>query len=183
MTKLKSFVSRRRLIGASLMIPVLVLAIWQVSTRSTSAQGGGGFESAIFTVSPRTGTFTTSTSPGSTFQFIGDITFVNERGESLPGDDGTLGTFYRSGVVQSDGTLFVNDIYVLRSSNAYITASGFLKAVSAIEGADLLVVTGGVGTFRSATGEAQLTTTGANGQFTVRLEDTLRRLGQFGGQH
>jgi hypothetical protein len=162
------------------MIPLLVLAIWHFNTGSTSAQGG--FESAIFTVSPRTGTFLTSTSPGSTFQFIGDITLVNARGQSLPGDDGSKGTFYRTGVVLADGNSLVTDVYVLRTSNSYITATGILKSavVSAIENADLLAVTGGVGTFRSVVGEAQITTTDATtGKFTVRIEEGLRRFGQF----
>jgi hypothetical protein len=181
MTKVKSLVSRRRLIGASLMIPLVALAIWHFNTRSTSAQGG--FESAIFTVSPKAGkTFLTSTTPGTTFQVEGDITLVNERGQSLPGDDGSTGQFYRTGVVLDSGFSLVTDVYVPRSSNAYITASGILKGavVGAIEKADLLSVTGGVGTFRSVTGEAQLITTdAATGKFTVRIEEGLRRLGQF----
>ena len=184
MTKVKSLVSRRRLIGASLMIPLMALAIWHFNTQTTSAQGG--FESAIFTVTPRDPAkpfVTTSTAVGSTLTFVGDITLVNARGQSLPGNDGSKGTFYRSAVVMDlEGTLLVTDVYILRTSNAYITATGFLKpaAVAAIEGADLLAVTGGVGTFRSVTGEAQLTTTdAASGKFTVRIEEGLRRLGQF----
>lgn len=185
MTKVKSLVSRRRLIGASLMISLLVLAIGHFNTRSTSAQGG--FESAIFTVTPRDPAkpfvVTAGAAVGSTLTFVGDITLVNARGQSLPGNDGSKGTFYRSAVVvDSDGTLLVTDVYILRTSNSYITATGFLKpaAVGAIEAADLLAVTGGVGTFRSVTGEAQLTTTdAASGKFTVRIEEGLRRLGQF----
>lgn len=186
MTKVKSLVSRRRLIGASLMIPLVALAIWQFNTRSTSAQGG--FESAVFTVSPKAGkTFIpTATTPGASFQLEGDITLVNERGQSLPGDDGSTGQFYRTGVILDSGFSLVTDVYVLRSSNGYITASGIIKGavVGAIEKADLLAVTGGIGTFRSAEGEAQVTTTDATtGKFTVRLEDTLRRFGEFSNSH
>lgn len=182
MTKVKSLVSRRRLIGASLMISLLVLAIGHFNTRSTSAQGG--FESAIFTVSPKAGqTFVpTSAVPGTTFQIEGDITLVNERGQSLPGDDGSTGQFYRTGTIMASGFSLVTDVYVLRTSNGYITATGIIKGavVGAIEQSDLLAVTGGVGTFRSVSGEAQVKTTDAtSGKFTVRLEEGLRRLGQF----
>lgn len=179
MTKVKSLVSRTRLIGASLLIPLLVLAIWSVNTRTTSAQGG--FESAIFTVSPKSGNFPNSTVPGTVFQTEGDITFVNERGQSLPGDDGSVGQFYRSGVVLPSGFSQVTDIYVLRGSNGFITATGLLRSavVGNIEKADLLAVTGGVGTFRGVSGEAQIITTDTTtGKFTVRLEEGARR-GQF----
>jgi len=121
----------------------------------------------------------------------GEITFENERGQELPGSDGIPGQFYRSGVKLDGGFSLVTDVYVLRSSNGYITATGILKggAVLALENdtqeiTDLLAVTGGVGTFRSVVGEAQLTTLKENetsGKFTVRLIETLRRLGQFQG--
>lgn len=187
MTKVKSLVSRRRLIGASFMIPLLVLAIWQINTRSTSAQGG--FETAVFTVTPKAGqSFITSTTPGTFFQIEGTITLTNERGQSLPGDDGSTGQFYRSGVVMPSGFALVHDIYVLRTSNGYITATGLIKDAAVLgiqqDPVNLLAITGGVGTFRSATGEAQIGTINpVTGAFTVRLEDTLRRLGQFGFQH
>jgi hypothetical protein len=181
MTKVKSLVSRRRLIGASLMIALLVLAIGQLNPRSTSAQGG--FESAIFTVKPRTGTFNvTSTTPGSTFAFVGDITLVNARNQPLTGDDGSKGTFYRSGVIMdSSGAALVNDVYILTTSNGYITATGVIKNVvtSGIGEGNLLAVTGGVGTFRSVVGEAQLLINDTDGSFTVTLVEGLRRLGQF----
>jgi len=180
--KLGSRVTKRRLIGASLIIPLMVFVIWQINTQRTSAQGG--FDSAIFTVSPKGGKsfIPASAIAGTTFQLEGEITLVNERGQSLPGDDGSKGQFYRTGVVLDSGFSLVTDVYVLRTSNGVITATGILKGavVGALEDADLIAVTGGIGTFRSATGEAQLTTTDSTtGKFTVRIEEGLRRRGQF----
>jgi hypothetical protein len=181
MTKVKFIVSRRPLLGAILLISLLALAIWQTSTSSTSAQSVGAFGGAIFSVTPNTGqTFNlTSVPAGGVFQVEGTITSVNSRGQVL--STGT-GTFRRSGVKLASGFAIVTDLYILDDFNGMITAQGSVRGdtVGVIEQADLLAVTGGIGTFRGASGEAQLTTTDANtGAFTVVLQET-RRLDQPG---
>ena len=180
MTKVKSIYIRHRLIGGTLMISLLAVGIWHLNSRPTPAQGG--FASAIFTVTPNSNKpfLPTSTTPGTSFQVEGSITAVNERGQVLPGNDADkkVGDFYRTGVVLDSGFSLVTDVYVLDKFNGAITATGVLRgAVFAdLENADLLVVTGGVGTFRSAAGEAQVTITDSTtGKFTVRLEEGRRR--------
>ncbi|MEK6300526.1 MAG: hypothetical protein AABO41_07375 [Acidobacteriota bacterium] len=180
MAKINFTVSRGPLVGAILLVCTLALAIW--STSSTSAQSTGAFAGAIFSVTPNSGqTFNlTSVATGSAFQVEGTITATNWRGQPFPSGGG--GTFHRSGVKLASGFAVVTDVYVLSSFNGMITAEGVLRGevVGAIEQADLLAVTGGVGTFRGASGEAQLTTTDPNtGAFTIFLQEA-RRLDQPG---
>jgi hypothetical protein len=179
MNKVTSIV--RPLFGAILSISVIALVIWQSTASSTSAQSVGAFGGAIFSVTPNSGqTFNLTSVPvGGVFQVEGTITSVNARGQVL--NTGT-GTFRRSGVKLGSGFAIVTDLYELRDFAGMIIAQGSLKGdiVGAIEQADLLAVTGGVGTFRGASGEAQLTTIDATtGAFNVVLAET-RRLDQPG---
>lgn len=181
MIKVKFPVRRRPLVGAILLVSLLALAIWEGSTSSTSAQSTGAFGGAIFSVTPNPEqTFNITSVPvGGVFQVEGTITSKNARGQVL--SNGT-GTFRRSGVKLGSGFAMVTDLYILTDFNGMITAQGSVRGdvVGAIEQADLLAVTGGIGTFRGASGEAQLTTTDTNtGAFTVFLQET-RRLDQPG---
>lgn len=193
MTLMKSIVSGKRLLGLALIISLVAIGAWQMSTRTGTAQSVGGFEGAIFTVTPVTGqTFDlTGVVAGAAFSVEGDITCTNERGQSL----GTClhGKFYRTGIKlnNASGTAVVQDVYVVRELNGAIMAEGVLNPdiASGIDGTtppvvNLTAAVGGVGTFRGAIGEMQITTnvngvgtTNANGTFTARLLEVPRRRG------
>lgn len=171
MTKVKS-VGGKRLLSASVLIALIALAVWQINTRSTSAQSTGGFEGAILTVTPDgTQTFNiTGVAPGAAFSVTGTI--------STP--TGGTGIFYRTGVkMPSPSTAaVVQDVYVLQSLNGAIMAEGVLNPdlTGAIEQANLTAATGGIGTFRGAQGEMQIKTN-ADGTFTATLLEVPRRIG------
>ena len=170
MTKVKSVVSGKRLLSATVLIAVIALAIWHITAKSTSAQSGGGFEGAILNVSPAAGqTFSVTALAAGPFSIQGAIT-------TATGCDN--GVFYRTGTKLADGSAVVQDVYVLPCFNGAIMAEGVvnpdLKGV--IEQANLTAATGGIGTFRGAQGEMQITTN-ADGTFTARLLEVPRRIG------
>ncbi|HLG17347.1 MAG TPA: hypothetical protein VJH03_23075 [Blastocatellia bacterium] len=157
-----------RLLTAGALFSILAVLIWHPGVPSSAAQGG--FEGAILTVTPNAGqSFDLTALPVGPFSVEGTIETV--------GTGGT-GTFRRSGTKLSSGFAIVNDVYELTSHNGAIMAQGTLKGavVGLIEQADLLAVSGGVGTFRGASGEMQLKTIDAsNGAFRAFLEETPRR--------
>lgn len=177
MTKVMSVFSGKRLLSASVLIVMIALAVWHIGAKSTSAQSVGGFGGALLTVTPEDGqTFSvTALTPGP-FSIQGTITTsVNPGCLVCPDFTGCEdGVFYRTGTVFADGTAVVQDVYVLRCFNGAITAEGVLEIKGSIERANLTAVTGGMGTFRGAQGEMQITTN-ANGSFTARLQETPRR--------
>jgi uncharacterized cupin superfamily protein len=178
MNKVKAVVSRKRFVVAGLLVALMaVAAIWNFNTRTTSAQSTGGFDGAIFKITLGTPS-TTATTAGTTFAVEGTITFVNARGQAL--NSGT-GKFFRRGTIGASGFSQVSDTYQLDSFGGSIMSQGVVRGaiVGVIEQADLLAVTGGVGTFRSASGEAQVTTS-TDGTLNVVLQEGLRRFGQFG---
>ena len=194
MKKVKSVFSGKRLLSASVLIALVALAIWHINTKSTSAQSGGGFEGAIFTVTPTVLTTTTGTAATATFSVVGlppgpfsvegTITCANERGKDL--GTCTSGNFYRTGIKFASGAAVVQDVYVVPEFNGAIMAEGVLNPdlTGAIEQANLTAAVGGVGTFRGAIGEMQITnnvngvgTTNATGTFTARLLEAPRRTG------
>lgn len=173
---------------------MIALAIWHISAKSTSAQSGGGFEGAIFTVTPTVLTTTTGTAATPTFSVVGlptgpfsvegTITCTNERGKDL--ETCTSGNFYRTGIKFASGAAVVQDVYVVQEFNGAIMAEGVLNPdiTGVIERANLTAAVGGVGTFRGAIGEMQITnnvngvgTTNATGTFTARLLEAPRRVG------
>jgi len=194
MSIVKSFFSGKRLLGLGLIISLVAIGVWQVTTRTGAAQSVGGFEGAIFTVTPVTGqTFSiASIAAGAGFTVEGDIAFVNERGQKL--NDAT-GKFYRTGIKlpNTSGTAVVQDVYVIRDFNGAIMAEGVLnpEIASGIDGGgatqpvvNLTAAVGGIGTYRGAIGEMQITnnvngvgTTNATGTFTARLLEVPRRHG------
>src|SRR6266404_5525070 len=151
MTKVKPVVSEKRLLSATVLIALIALAIWHIKTTSISAQSVGGFEGAILTITTAAGT--TDTGCGS-------------------------GVFYRTGTKLAGGAAVVQDVYVLQCFNGAIMAEGVLnpELPGVIEQANLTAVTGGIGTFRGAQGEMQITTN-ADGTFTARLVEVPRRSG------
>jgi hypothetical protein len=197
MSKVKTVFSGKRLLSASVLIALIALAIWHMNARSTSAQSVGGFEGAIFTVTPTVLTTTTGTAATPTFSVVdlpagpfsvqGTITCTNERGKDL--GTCTTGTFYRTGIKLASGAsgaAVVQDVYVVQEFNGAIMAEGVLNPAltGVIEQANLTAVVGGIGTFRGAIGEMQITnnvngagTTNATGTFTARLLEVPRRTG------
>jgi len=192
MSIVKSFVSGKRLLGLGLIISLVAIGVWQVTMRTGAAQSVGGFEGAIFTVTPVTGqtsfSIPASVAVGGSFSLEGDITFANERGQLL--NTGT-GKFYRTGIKTNSGAAVVQDVYVVQSFNGAIMAEGVVnpEIPSGIDGTtppvvNLTAVVGGVGTYRGAIGEMQITTnvngvgtTNPTGSFTARLLEVPRRRG------
>jgi hypothetical protein len=185
MTVMKSIVSGKRLLGLALVISLVTVGIWQITTRTGIAQSVGGFEGAIFTVTPVTGqTFDlTGVVSGAAFSVQGTIAGVNERGQKL--SDAT-GTFYRTGIKLASGAAVVQDVYVVQSLNGAIMAEGVLnpELTGGIEQANLTAAVGGIGTYRGALGEMQITTnvngvgtSNPTGSFTARLLEVPRRKG------
>jgi len=172
MSIVKSFVSGKRLLGLGLIISLVAFGVWQVTTRTGAAQSVGGFEGAILIVTPDSGqTFSlASVAPGATFSVTGTIQGVS----------GGTGVFYRTGVrMPAPSTAaVVQDVYVLRSFNGAIMAEGVLNPdlTSGISGDNLTAVVGGIGTFRGAIGEMQITTN-ADGTFKAFLVEVPRRRG------
>jgi hypothetical protein len=182
MTNVKSVVSVSRILCASVLVALIALAIWHFNTTPTSAQSVGGFEGALLTITPDSGqTFAvTALTPGP-FSARGTITTALNPGCLVcpPGTTGcTDGVFYRTGTVLAGGVAVVQDVYVLPCFNGAIMAVGVLNPdlKGAIEQANLTAVTGGVGTFRGAQGEMQITTNG-DGSLTARLIEVPRRSG------
>lgn len=166
MTKFKSTVTKLRLLGATALISIVALGVWQSNTLSTSAQSTGGFEGALVTVTPEQGkTFSLDGLAEGPFSVEGTI-----------GDEGDR--FYRTGILLESGAAVVQDVYVLQSFNGAIMAEGVLnpELKGIIEQANLTAVVGGVGTYRGATGEMQITTR-EDGSFTARLLEAKRRRG------
>ncbi len=195
---MKSIVSGKRLLGLALMITLVTVGVWQMTTRTGTAQSVGGFEGAIFTVTPTALTIPTGAvaslaladvPAGQPFSVQGDITCTNERGQSL--STCLHGKFYRTGIKLASGAAVVQDVYVVQELNGAIMAEGVLnpEIPSGIDGAtppvvNLTAAVGGVGTFRGAIGEMQITTnvfgvgtTNATGTFTARLLEVPRRRG------
>lgn len=182
MNKVKAVVGRRSVFGAGLLVALMAVAIWSFNTRTTSAQSVGGFGGAIFKVTLGTPS-TTATASGTTFAVEGTITEVNSRGQVL--NSGT-GKFFRTGTIMPGGFSSVNDVYDLDTFGGAIMATGIVKGaiVGVLEQSDLLAVTGGIGTFRGATGEAQIGNA-ADGTLNVVLIESDRRsppnISGFGG--
>lgn len=172
MNRVGSIVSGKRLVSASLLVSLIAVAIWHTTAHSTPAQSTGGFEGAILNVTPDAKqTFDiNSVAPGAAFSVTGTISTAT----------GGTGVFYRTGVrMPSPSTAaVVQDVYVLQSFNGAIMAEGVLNPalIGVIEQANLTAATGGIGTFRGAQGEMQITTN-ADGSFTARLMEVPRRIG------
>jgi hypothetical protein len=180
MSIVKSFVSGKRLLGLALIMCLVAVGVWQITLRTGAAQSVGGFEGAILTVTP-----TALTTPagavaslaladvpaGQPFSVQGKIDFTS-------GPGGPDDKFYRTGIKLASGAAVVQDVYVVRSFNGAIMAEGVLnpELTGAIEQANLTAAVGGIGTFRGAIGEMQITTN-ANGSFTARLVEVPRRRG------
>jgi hypothetical protein len=189
MTVMKSIVSGKRLLGLGLIMSLVAIGVWQTTTRTGTAQSVGGFEGAIFTVTPvGTQTFAIPAASGA-FSVEGTIECKNERGQSL--STCLHGKFYRTGIKLDSGAAVVQDVYVVQELNGAIMAEGVLnpEIPSGIDGAtppvvNLTAAVGGVGTFRGAIGEMQITTningvgtTNPTGTFTARLLEVPRRRG------
>src|SRR6266404_3841910 len=175
MTKVKPVVSEKRLLSATVLIALIALAIWHIKTTSISAQSVGGFEGAILTITPAAGqTFSVTGAAAGPFSIQGTITTAT--GTTATGCGS--GVFYRTGTKLAGGAAVVQDVYVLQCFNGAIMAEGVLnpELPGVIEQANLTAVTGGIGTFRGAQGEMQITTN-ADGTFTARLVEVPRRSG------
>lgn len=173
----KSIVSGKHLLGLALMLTLVTVAMWQLRTQTWTAQSDSGFQGVIFTVTPAVGqTFSINSIPsGAAFSVDGDIACVNERGQPL--GTGCTGKFYRTGIKLASGAAVVQDVYVVQQLNGAIMAEGVLnpELTGGIEQANLTAIVGGVGTFRGAIGELQITnnvngvgTNNATGTFTAR---------------
>lgn len=181
MKKVKSVFSGKRLLSASVLIALVGIAIWHMNAKSTSAQSVGGFEGAILNVAPADGqTFSINSLAAGPFSIQGTITTsVNPGCLVCPDSEGCAnGVFYRTGTKLAGGAAVVQDVYVLPCFNGAIMAEGVLNPdiKGSIEQANLTAVAGGVGTFRGAQGEMQITIN-ADGTFKATLLEVPRRHG------
>lgn len=170
MNKAKSMISGKWLLSAIGLMALVGFAVWHINTPSISAQSVGGFEGAILTITPAAGqSFSVTGLTAGPFSIQGTITTATGCAS---------GVFYRTGTKLAGGAAVVQDVYVLQCFNGAIMAEGVLNPdlTGALEQANLTAVTGGIGTFRGAEGEMQITTN-SDGTFTARLLEVPRRSG------
>lgn len=195
MSKGKSTVSWKRVVGASALISLAVLAIWHYNAPRTSAQGG--FAGAIFTVSAASGGGTTTSAATTTDLKIPTTPGPFTQQGTISSVNGGGGTFYRTGTVftlnvfdpgnpgspKPTTVAIVNDVYDMASFDGVIVASGILRGVAvgrdtpgvdAASNIEFLPVIGGVGTYRGVNGELQLTQfSSTDGSFKAFLQENV----------
>ncbi len=150
----------RLTIAVVMSVALFALVVWQMNAGTGTAQNG--FEGAILQVTPEAGqTYTLTSLPAGPFSVEGNLSTLS----------GSVGTFRRTGVKLSSGVAVVTDVYELSAFNGVLTAQGTVGgAVMTSDGLELMVVTGGAGTYRGMRGEFQIKTTDSgSGAFSARL--------------
>jgi hypothetical protein len=187
-------VNRKRLYSITLVIALLVGAtVWQVNTQTAQAQSGGGFGSIIFDVIPNPDASNIPSGSGP-FYRAGTIYLLGTTGADGATPGTPVGTWRAWGYVQRSATggtsaapvIVSNQEFWLTAYNGVIEAQGVTNRTGLlIEGAEGkaaegLTVTGGLGTFRTTFGEAQMKNfvTGPfsyDRPFRVYIQETSRR--------
>ena len=184
----KTFANRKRLFGVSLLLTSLIgVGIWHFTASSGEAQSTGGFGHALFAVVPDPLKSTLPASSTSTtatpFYLEGNIIPIENitRDGVILSNLVSLGTWRAWGIVAPGGEVLSNQEFWLPSLNGVIEAQGVMGRTGlAIEGGEGFVVSGGLGTFRTAFGEMQVRpfTPGSfrfDRVFRVDLQETSRR--------
>jgi hypothetical protein len=171
-------VNHTRLLGASLLLTILaILGIWHFGALSGEAQSTGGFAHALFAVVPDPSKSTLPTSIPTTptaFYIEGNIIPLENvtRDGTVLSTEVSLGTWRAWGVLAPGGEIVSNQEFWLPSYNGVIEAQGVIGRTSlAIEGGEGFVVSGGLGTYRTTFGEAQIKPFGTG---TFRFDRVFR---------
>jgi len=167
--------TRKRLLGVSMLIITLLAgAVIQMNAPTGTAQSTGGFDGALYDIVPDAETLSSLPPPGSTFLLTGRVfnfRSVNQATCALSESD-QLGVWRAWGQVADDGRILINHSLQLDAFNGSIELQGtsgvtlaLSPAAPAIPGtngppftgpSEVMSVTGGSGTFRSVSGEANI---------------------------
>jgi len=187
----RSTVNRKRLFSASMGMMLFMLLFCQANIQPIAAQSVGGFEDALYDIVPDTATLSSLPATGNTFFLTGKIypfrTFNPATCQPPSGadlDSLRLGTWRAWGEVADGGKLVIHQSLTLEKFNGSIEAQGTTGATlanggptPAVQGttiapftgpSETVPVTGGAGTFRSVSGEANIR------PYCQSQEETLR---------